>query len=167
MRLAVKGCLTQLGLLGGVVIWYQRRRVKREVKCYRDQLIKWQRQVKNSTERSARRHHLLLSQPARDRPTPLLYQSTGIETRFTNGLDRDLKSRRTFTFHQAATLAEWIGSGPYVSGELAAEARATDPLGIALRNGRISSLEIWASGPFTRSMGTGGAAICKLDTLVR
>src|SRR5207237_5895653 len=46
--------------------------------------------------------------PAHIRPLPFLYQSTGIETRFTNGLDPQPRSRQTFAFHKPDTLAEWI-----------------------------------------------------------
>ena len=46
--------------------------------------------------------------PAHVRPLPFLYQSTGIETRFTNGLDPEPRSRQTFAFHKPDTLAEWI-----------------------------------------------------------
>ena len=46
--------------------------------------------------------------PAHVRPLPFLYQSTGVETRFTNGLDPEPRSRQTFTFHKPDTLAEWI-----------------------------------------------------------
>ena len=46
--------------------------------------------------------------PAYLRPLPFLYQSTGIETRFTNGLDPDPRSRQTFSFHRPETLAEWL-----------------------------------------------------------
>ncbi|MBS0165296.1 MAG: DEAD/DEAH box helicase family protein [Nitrospira sp.] len=46
--------------------------------------------------------------PAHIRPLPFLYQSTGIETRFTNGLDPDPRSRRVFSFHRPDTLASWL-----------------------------------------------------------
>ena len=46
--------------------------------------------------------------PAYTRPLPFLYQSTGIETRFTNDLDPEPRSRSIFAFHQPATLAEWL-----------------------------------------------------------
>ncbi len=42
------------------------------------------------------------------KPLPFLYQSTGIETRFTNGLDPDPRSRPIFAFHTPQTLAEWV-----------------------------------------------------------
>ena len=48
--------------------------------------------------------------PAWRRPLPFLYQSTGVETRFTNGLEPDPRSRQVFAFHQPDTLAAWVGS---------------------------------------------------------
>ena len=47
--------------------------------------------------------------PAHLRPLPFLYESTGAETQFTNGLDPEPRSRPVFSFHTPATLAEWIG----------------------------------------------------------
>jgi type I restriction enzyme R subunit len=46
--------------------------------------------------------------PAHTRPLPFLYESTGVETRFTNGLDPEPRSRQVFAFHKPDTLAEWI-----------------------------------------------------------
>jgi type I restriction enzyme, R subunit len=40
-------------------------------------------------------------------PLPFIYESTGSETRFTNGYDPDARSRSVFTFHRPETLAEW------------------------------------------------------------
>jgi len=45
-------------------------------------------------------------------PLPFLYQSTGAETRFTNGLDLDPRSRRTFQFHRPEMLAAWLAQAP-------------------------------------------------------
>ncbi len=39
---------------------------------------------------------------------PFAYQSTGVETRFTNTVDSDAKSRQVFWFHRPETLAGWI-----------------------------------------------------------
>ncbi len=47
--------------------------------------------------------------PAYLRPLPFLYESTGAETQFTNGLDPEPRSRPVFSFHTPATLAEWVG----------------------------------------------------------
>lgn len=46
--------------------------------------------------------------PAPRRPLPFCYQSTGIETRFTNLLEPDAASRNVFAFHRSETLAEWL-----------------------------------------------------------
>jgi type I restriction enzyme R subunit len=40
-------------------------------------------------------------------PLPFIYESTGAETRFTNGYDPDARSRGVFTFHRPQTLMEW------------------------------------------------------------
>jgi len=48
-------------------------------------------------------------------PLPFIYESTGSETRFTNGYDPDARSRWVFSFHQPETPAEWarqIASDP-------------------------------------------------------
>src|SRR5581483_499932 len=56
--------------------------------------------------------------PAWLRPLPFLYESTGIETRFTNRLDPAPRSRGVFHFHRPETFAEWLGdaSGSVVRG---------------------------------------------------
>jgi type I restriction enzyme R subunit len=45
--------------------------------------------------------------PAWASPLPFAYESTGVETRFTCGMDPQPRSRRVFTFHRPETLAEW------------------------------------------------------------
>ena len=42
--------------------------------------------------------------PAWSKPLPFSYESTGIETRFTNGLDPEPRSRPVFSFHKPETL---------------------------------------------------------------
>ena len=49
-------------------------------------------------------------------PLPFSYQSTGIETRFTNGLDPTPRSRPVFAFHKPELLAEWLAYLPSPSG---------------------------------------------------
>jgi len=46
--------------------------------------------------------------PAPRRPLPFCYQSTGVETRFTNLLEPDARSRPVFGFHRPETLASWL-----------------------------------------------------------
>ena len=48
------------------------------------------------------------SLPAWTRPLPFCYQSTGIETRFTNGFDPEPCSRQVFFFHKPETFADWL-----------------------------------------------------------
>jgi len=57
------------------------------------------------------------------RPLPFLYESTGIETRFTNRLDPQPRSRRVFSFHRRETFTRWLDRRPHTStdGVLAAE----------------------------------------------
>ena len=43
---------------------------------------------------------------------PFSYETTGIETRFTNHLDPEPRSRQIFAFHQPKTLAEWLEQAP-------------------------------------------------------
>jgi type I restriction enzyme, R subunit len=52
--------------------------------------------------------------PAAYRPLPFIYQSTGVETRFTNEIDPEPRSRRVFHFHRPATFAEWLAAEPRV-----------------------------------------------------
>jgi type I restriction enzyme R subunit len=42
-------------------------------------------------------------------PLPFAYESTGTETRFTNALDPDARSREVFSFHRPETLSDWVG----------------------------------------------------------
>ena len=48
--------------------------------------------------------------PAHRNPLPFLYETTGAETRFTNLLDPEPRSRGVFAFHTPDALAHWVGS---------------------------------------------------------
>ncbi|MBI5792996.1 MAG: DEAD/DEAH box helicase family protein [Rhodocyclales bacterium] len=50
--------------------------------------------------------------PAWRRPLPFLYESTGVETHFTNGLDPEPRARNAFAFHRPEMLAEWLSALP-------------------------------------------------------
>ena len=52
--------------------------------------------------------------PAWSKPLSFSYESTGIETRFTNGLDPEPRSRPVFSFHKPETLAQWLEIGPHL-----------------------------------------------------
>lgn len=43
-------------------------------------------------------------------PLPFSFQSTGVETRFTNGFDPAPRSRNVFAFHRPELFAEWLDS---------------------------------------------------------
>ena len=66
--------------------------------------------------------------PAWHRPLPFLYESTGVETFFTNGLDPQPRSRRVFAFHRPETLAEWAGDGRGEVASPAGQGGETPPL---------------------------------------
>lgn len=70
-------------------------------------------------------------------PLPFAYQSTGVETRFTNGLDPEPRSRPVFAFHQPELLAAWLESIHH---------QAAQPLAafsdLLLREGGVSESEI-------------------------
>ncbi|MBW8307785.1 MAG: DEAD/DEAH box helicase family protein [Thiobacillus sp.] len=50
--------------------------------------------------------------PRWSNPLPFAYQTTGVETRFTNGLDPAPRSRPVFAFHQPKLLADWLNYAP-------------------------------------------------------
>src|SRR5205809_282564 len=52
-------------------------------------------------------------------PLPFAYESTGVETQFTNQLDPSPKSRNVFAFHQPETLVEWVQSETQLNTRLA------------------------------------------------
>jgi len=49
--------------------------------------------------------------PAWTRPLPFCYESTGVETKFTNGFDPEPCSRQVFFFHKPETFADWLSNG--------------------------------------------------------
>jgi type I restriction enzyme R subunit len=49
--------------------------------------------------------------PAHRRPLPFLYESTGLETHFTNRLDPEPRARNVFALRRPETLADWLGAG--------------------------------------------------------
>lgn len=50
--------------------------------------------------------------PVARSPLPFAYETTGVETRFTNGLEPDPRSRPVFAFHRPEMLAEWLTQAP-------------------------------------------------------
>ena len=89
--------------------------------------------------------------PRWSNPLPFAYQTTGIETRFTNGLDPTPRSRPVFAFHQPKLLAEWLnyigtevhkGFGPLFNRAATPEMRDMAISALNLRFGHLArSLE--------------------------
>src|SRR5213595_3473658 len=52
-------------------------------------------------------------------PLPFAYESTGVETQFTNQFDPSPKSRNVFAFHKPETLLEWVQSETQLNTRLA------------------------------------------------
>src|SRR5437870_11925287 len=52
-------------------------------------------------------------------PLPFAYESTGVDTQFTNQLDPSPNSRNVFAFHNPETLLEWIQSDTQLNTRLA------------------------------------------------
>ena len=63
--------------------------------------------------------------PAHRKTLPFLYETTGAETRFTNLLDPEPRSRGVFAFHTPGALADWVGSHP--TGGLTGPAGVAEP----------------------------------------
>ncbi len=55
------------------------------------------------------------------KPLPYIYQSTGVETRFTNDYDPDPRSRPLFSFHRPETMAEWLSVDQHDTHDAVAE----------------------------------------------
>jgi len=93
-----------------------------------------------------------------DRPLLFVYESTGLETRFTDALDPAPASRPVFTFHRPETFAGWVGEGSSLRGRLGnlptldpkglwpAQAEAIRNLEDSLRHGRARALIQMATG---------------------
>lgn len=105
------------------------------------------------------------------RPLPFLYESTGVETWFTNGLDPAPRARQVFSFHQPETLQGWLDAelarrakkpgapaAPTLQGRMrvasplntagmrAAQARAVENLEASVRDGKPRALVQMATG---------------------
>jgi type I restriction enzyme R subunit len=89
--------------------------------------------------------------PALTNPLAFAYESTGVETRFTNAFDPEPASRQVFSFHRPETLAGWVRAWAEVGGPEQATLRSRlrllpplDPSGLwpaqaeAIRNLEVS-----------------------------
>ncbi len=70
------------------------------------------------------KHGLPAPLPAWFRPLPFCYQSTGIETCFTNDFDPNPRSRDIFHFHRPETLFQWLKEEPPAKSERSKDGKA-------------------------------------------
>ena len=89
--------------------------------------------------------------PVYRRPLPFLYESTGVETQFTNELDPEPRSRTVLSFHRPKVLAQWVGvqegltSVQNISIETGYHYLTLDNLRHGLRNmPPLDASELWA-----------------------
>lgn len=81
--------------------------------------------------------------PCPRRPLPFQYQSTGVETRFTNLLEPEASSRSVFGFHRPETLDQWLTQELQHPGStLRAKLRSLSPLNPeGLRPAQIKAIQ--------------------------
>ncbi|MBL8515941.1 MAG: DEAD/DEAH box helicase family protein [Betaproteobacteria bacterium] len=87
--------------------------------------------------------------PAWRRPLPFLYESTGIETHFTNGLDPNPRARSVFAFHRAELLAEWLH---YLPTQGSASVQAPPPTFLARLQHMPHLVTEWGTGEEVRKL---------------
>ena len=88
-----------------------------------------------------------LSAPVK--PFPFLYESTGAETHFTNGLDPEARSRQVFASHRPATFAGWLNTAAHswsAGLQQAAGTQAPNTTGYSLRRNLTTMPPLDASG---------------------
>ncbi|KQC39318.1 hypothetical protein UK82_06200 [Frankia sp. ACN1ag] len=89
-------------------------------------------------------------------PLPFRYESTAVETQFTNVLDPNPRSRRVFSFHQPATLARWMREADEDLDHPTLRARlAALPTGFPLETGSLRSAQVDAVTGLERSLAAG------------
>ena len=59
-------------------------------------------------------------------PMPFAYESTGVETHFTNYLEPEARSREVFCFHRPETLLDWV-QDRFDASTTASRTAAVDP----------------------------------------
>ncbi len=89
------------------------------------------------------------SLPAWRRPLPFVWESTGIETHFTNGLDPEPRARAVFAFFRPELLVQWLAYLPAAAGSTntAQEAAGTSSATFLARMRSMPKLVTeWGSG---------------------
>lgn len=98
----------------------------------------WGHKITTVEEQSGRYAAAQLKWFEDNEPLPLVYESTGVITRFTDGRDPKPRSREVFSFHRPETIAEWLGK----PASLRARLQAMPPLNKnGLRDCQISAIQ--------------------------
>lgn len=71
----------------------------------------WGHKITTVEEQSASYAGAQLKWVKNKEPLPLVYESTGVVTRFTDGRDPRPRSREVFSFHRPETIQEWLTQG--------------------------------------------------------
>ena len=99
---------------------------------------------------------------AQIKPLPFLYESTGSETRFTNLLDPEPRSRWVFAFHRPETFTGWLNTSAHswnIGLQQAADTQSPYTTGYSLRRNLTTMPPLDASGLWPVQ----GLAIQKLE----
>ncbi|MCW2314368.1 type I restriction endonuclease [Rhodoferax antarcticus] len=91
------------------------------------------------------------SLPAWRRPLPFLWESTGVETHFTNGLDPEPRARNVFVFFRPELLVQWHAY-------LQANSQAPAGSNIAQETPGTFLARVRLMPPLVTEWGTGGAS---------
>ncbi len=89
-------------------------------------------------------------------PLPFRYETTAVETQFTNDLDPAPRARRVFSFHQPATLARWMREADEDPAYPTLRARlAAMPAAFPLATGSLRPAQVDAVTGLERSLAAG------------
>jgi len=80
--------------------------------------------------------------PAYRRPLPFIYESTGIESHFTNLMDPEPRARPVFTFHRPETHRAWLTDAGYSASVRSMPGEHSDPDSQATLRGRLQQLPL-------------------------
>jgi Type I site-specific restriction-modification system, R (restriction) subunit and related helicases len=102
--------------------------------------------------------------PRWQNPLPFSYQSTGVETRFTNGFDPAPRSRPVFAFHRPELVAKWLDDAR-TSEELRQQNKAADAVGNDYLQAGATFLARMADMPPIRKQGLWPAQLTAIENL--
>jgi type I restriction enzyme R subunit len=84
--------------------------------------------------------------PAWRRPLPFVWESTGVETHFTNGLDPEPRARSVFAFFRPELLVQWLACCPRHQAAIATAAQRTPSTFLARMRNMPKLVTEWGSG---------------------